>query len=74
MGMMWLQEHGLPMLALSGVVTRSPLAVIEAKEATGLPVLNLESLSCPSVSSVLKKLKAMSKELQPYPPVALRIA
>ena len=48
MGMMWLQEHGLPMLlALSGAVTRSPLAVIEAKEATGLPVLNLESLSFP---------------------------
>ncbi len=74
MGMMWLQEHGLPMLALSGAVTRSPLAVIEAKEATGLPVLNLESLSCPSVSSVLKKLQGMSTELQRVPFSAVGVA
>lgn len=38
-GVEWLIERGLPVLAVSGSLTLSPLAVREAQEATGLPIL-----------------------------------
>lgn len=41
----WLREAKLNVLALSGVITRSPLAIQEATEATGLPVLGPDELS-----------------------------
>ena len=43
-GVDWLRRHGLPVLALSGVVTASPLGIREAAEATGLPVLSPDEL------------------------------
>lgn len=41
----WLEKANLNVLALSGVITRSPLAMQEATEATGLPVLGPDELS-----------------------------
>lgn len=41
----WLRRADLNVLAVSGVITRSPLAVQEATEATGLPVLGPNDLS-----------------------------
>lgn len=43
-GTSWLRQQGLPLLALAGVLTKSPLARLEAHEATQLPVLGLEEL------------------------------
>jgi hypothetical protein len=43
-GARWLLDHELPLLALCGAMTRSPLAAREAALATGLPVLGLEQL------------------------------
>ncbi len=46
-GALWLQERGLPVLAISGLVTASPLAARETKVATGLPVLGISTLTDP---------------------------
>ena len=44
-GVEWLRRAGLPVLAVSGVVTASPLASREAADATGLPVIGPEELA-----------------------------
>lgn len=43
-GIEWLHANGLPVLAVSGVLTRSPLAIREAEAATGMPVLTLQMI------------------------------
>jgi hypothetical protein len=43
-GVEWLRQHRLPVLAVSGALTQSPLAMREAQQATHLPVLDLELL------------------------------
>ena len=44
-GVTWLHQRGLYPLAISGLLTSSPLATREAKVATRLPVLTLSELS-----------------------------
>lgn len=44
-GVDWLRRHGLPVVAVSGVVTASPLGREEAIAATGLPVAPISQLS-----------------------------
>jgi hypothetical protein len=39
-----LREYGLPLRAVSGLLTQSPLAVREAEEATGVPCLSAQQL------------------------------
>jgi hypothetical protein len=46
-GMEWLEARGLPVLAISGCITASPLAVQEAARATALPVLDRAELADP---------------------------
>lgn len=46
-GVAWLDRHGLAPLALSGVLTSSPLATREAEEATGCDVWGLARLEDP---------------------------
>jgi hypothetical protein len=46
-GVRWLHERGLPVLALAGTLTRSPLAQAEAETATGLQALGLDRLGDP---------------------------
>ncbi len=41
----WLRARNCPLLAISGVLTTSPLATREAAKATGLPVLSRHDLS-----------------------------
>ena len=43
-GVAWLRQRGLPIRAVSGVVSASPLAAREAEAATGLPVLSKAQL------------------------------
>lgn len=49
-GAAWLSNAQLPVLALAGTLTRSPLARREAQAVTMLPVLGLDELSDPVVA------------------------
>lgn len=53
-GLSWLGERGIQPLALSGVMTRAPLAAEEAAEATGLPVLCRTVLADPATASAFE--------------------
>ena len=48
-GVRTLTEHGFDVCAVSGLMTKSPLAVREAEAALGLPVLGIPELQDPSV-------------------------
>ncbi len=52
-GVEWLRRYKLPVLAVSGTVTTSPLATREAEKATSLPVLDLEMLRHPAILAAL---------------------
>lgn len=55
-GAEWLRSHKLPLLALSGAMTRSPLSSAEAAAATGIKTLGLEDLRDPiTVRSILAR-------------------
>ncbi|MGQ0574044.1 MAG: DUF1611 domain-containing protein [Pseudonocardia sp.] len=61
-GVHHLRSRGLDVVAVSGRITRSPLAVREAEQVLGLPVLDLDQLSDPvSTTAVL----GLSPELLP---------
>ena len=49
LGVQHLRERNLPVVAVSGLLTKSPLAAREARVATGLPVLGLDDLLNPEV-------------------------
>lgn len=53
-GIASLQRKKLPVAAISGRLTASPLAVIEAIDATGLPVLDKAALSSQTIVDVLQ--------------------
>lgn len=50
-GVSWLNARQLPVFAITGVLTSSPLAQREAEDICGLPVYHTDSLARPSVSS-----------------------
>lgn len=52
-GTRWLQERGLPVLAVSGRMTASPLAARETQSVVNLPVLDLDALGSPEIADVL---------------------
>jgi hypothetical protein len=47
-GVKWLQANGLPVRAITGLVTASPLASAEAQKSIQLPVMTLTDLSEPT--------------------------
>jgi len=49
-GAEWLRHKNLPIVAIAGCVTSSPLAAREAQKVSKLPVLNLEELSSPEIA------------------------
>ena len=49
-GAEWLRKRDLPIIALSGCVSASPLLAREAQHTTGLPMLTLSDLSSPEVA------------------------
>ena len=57
-GIKLLRQSRLPVIALSGTITQSPLAVREAKDATGLPVLDSQTLGKPEITRVMERLLA----------------
>jgi hypothetical protein len=46
-GYQWMRDLPTPVLALSGVLTAAPLQVLEAQQATDLPVFDREGLATP---------------------------
>lgn len=54
-GVNWLYDHKLPVIAISGTLTASPLAMREARGATGLPVLGLDDLSVPDIAGLMSQ-------------------
>jgi len=52
-GVGWLAARQLPVVAITGVLTSSPLAIREAEAATGLPVYHTSSLAKTAVASLL---------------------
>ena len=52
-GVKWLQSHHLPVRALTGLITASPLASEEASRATGLPSVKLGELAHPEFAPQL---------------------
>ena len=49
-GVRWLRERSTPVLALSGVLTAAPLQIVEARDATGLPIHDREGLASPETA------------------------
>ena len=62
-GVEWLRQHRLPVTAVSGVVTASPLAAREARQAIALPVHTPDELADPrvveSLFPVLRRLASL---------------
>lgn len=52
-GVAWLAARQLPVIAITGVLTSSPLAIREAEAATGLPVFNTMGLAKSAVAAML---------------------
>lgn len=50
-GVDMLQQWGVPVFAVSGVITRSPLGVREALDVFDIPVLNRNALTNPAIES-----------------------
>lgn len=53
-GVACLKSKKLPVIAISGRLTASPLAISETEKATGLPVLDKAALSSPAIVDVLQ--------------------
>jgi hypothetical protein len=49
-GLSWLSARGVEVTAVSGILTRSPLAVREASAALDVPVLSIDELAAPGVA------------------------
>lgn len=52
-GVEWLRHKGLPVLGVSGLLTASPLAMIEAAKATGMPVFDKKTLRSAAIANEL---------------------
>lgn len=52
-GVKWLHRKRLPVIAVSGLLTTSPMTIVETVKATGLPVLNKRELGSPSIVNML---------------------
>jgi hypothetical protein len=61
-GLQWLRHHRIPVAALSGCLTRAPLATREAQWATGVPVLELAALAEPAILELLTAVAQYRRE------------
>ena len=52
-GVAWLNRMEIPVLALSGALTSSPLAIREAQNVLDLPVLTKKNLASPTIAAYL---------------------
>lgn len=63
-GVAWLTARQLPVFAVTGVLTASPLAQREAEDSCGLPVYHTDSLARPSVSNYIYDCLRFRKQQQ----------
>ena len=54
-GVKWLEKHALPVVGITGSLTRSPMAVREVRAANELPILDREGLTSTNWKSLLEK-------------------
>jgi hypothetical protein len=67
-GVSHLREHGFEVAAVSGMLSRSPLAAREAAEATGLPVLGIPELQTPDLVMPILGIDArLRRDPEPVP-------
>lgn len=71
-GVRHLRQYGLPLRAISGMLTRSPLGMREAEEATGVPCLETAKLETGAASVLLgvnRRLRSrtLARDTQPVP-------
>ncbi len=66
-GVSYLRSIGHNVVAVSGKLTASPLAIREASVATGLPVLSIADLMAPQELVLLPGLGALLPSLEPKP-------
>jgi hypothetical protein len=52
-GKLWLEQQRLPLVAISGALTASPLAAREAEQATGMQVFDMDQLADAELSTAL---------------------
>lgn len=52
-GVAWLRNHHLPVIAISGILSMSPLAMRETHEATSLPVLTPKTLGTAGIIEIV---------------------
>ena len=52
-GVEWLRRKGLPVVAISGLLTASPLAIIEAANATGMSIIDKNMLRDVTIATKL---------------------
>lgn len=52
-GVAWLRHHGIPIAAVSGLLSASPLAAREASAALDVPVHDLDALGAPGIAAAL---------------------
>jgi hypothetical protein len=64
-GVAWLEQRGLPVVAVSGVLTASPLATREAGAALKVPTCTIDELATPAVlGGVLPRLPDLLERLR----------
>ena len=73
-GAAWLRGCGYDVAGLSGLLTRSPLAVREAMDAAEAPVYRLDDLQHPQCASSLADRASAALAEQPAPRVALAVS
>lgn len=64
-GVQWLRAQGLPVLALAGTITRSPLARVEAEQATDIKAMGLDELGNPEAARELT-IRAQQASRRPH--------
>lgn len=64
-GVDMLRHANMPILALAGLLSRAPLAVREAQENIGLPVLSREILSAPDVLPLVRQMLTSQAKRKP---------
>lgn len=69
-GVAWLTARNLPVIAITGVLTSSPLAIREAEAATGLPVFNTAGLARSAVASIIHGCLRHRRSQRQVPPPA----
>ena len=55
-GIELLKHHGVPVLALGGIISGSPLACREVAETVGVPVLGINDLSSAGIDTTIRQL------------------